>query len=544
MTAHEERTTRITGTPQGDSDEAPIIGIDLGMTSIVAAHVQKGDGAPKIIPTERGQTALASVVSFANPAKPQVGRAARDQITISPERTVTGIKRLLGRTYDCQAVRDLVERVGYKIMSDAEGRAVVSINERVFSPSELAGFILARIKAYASNHIKKQITRAVVAVPAYFNSEQKNAVIKAGELAGIEIVRLVHEPTAVALAYGYDKSEQARVVIIDMGGVRLDISVMEITRNVFDVVATSGDPYLGGANLDTQLVDWILSQIKRQYNLDLTKQPALLVKVRTAAEQAKRELSRYQAVDLQIPLRAEKRTPNTPIAKLRLERKTVEKFAEPVTHRLMGLVRFVLRQRNLTPEEIDDVILVGGATRTPIIHKVIENYFGKAPKFSIAPEEVIALGSALLAESLGREEPIQDKMVESPIGIALSDGRFMKIIDKKAKLPITRRIMIPTTRDNQKAIEVDVFQGEQEELFEANYLGTVLFPGLPENKAGQSKLIVDMTLSEEYLLTINCPDIAEQSFQFVTEGHKELPENTEAVPTFTVAPQPKQLRPE
>ncbi|MEE2900915.1 MAG: Hsp70 family protein [Myxococcota bacterium] len=544
VTGHEERTTRITGGVQADSDDAPIIGIDLGMTSILAAHVQKSDGVPKIIPTERGQTALASVVSFANPAKPQVGRAARDQITISPERTVTGIKRLLGRSHDCQAVRDLVERVGYKIMADGEGRAVVSINERVFSPSELAGFILARIKAYASNHLKKPINRAVVAVPAYFNAEQKNAVIKAGELAGINIVRLVHEPTAVALAYGYDKSEQARIVIIDMGGVRLDISVMEITRNVFDVVATSGDPYLGGANLDTQLVDWILSQIKRQYNLDLTKQPALLVKVRTAAEQAKRELSRYQAVDLQIPLRAEKRTPNTPIAKLRLERKTVEKFAETITHRLMGLVRFVLRQRNLSPEDIDDVILVGGATRTPVIHKVIENYFGKEPKFSIAPEEVIALGSALLAESLGREEPVQDKMVESPIGIALSDGRFMKIIDKKAKLPITRRIMIPTTRDNQKTIEVDFFQGEQEELFDANYLGTILFPGLPEKKAGQSKLIVDMTLSEEYLLTINCPDVGEQSFQFITAGHQSLAENSEVAPTFSVAPNPQQLRPE
>ena len=544
MTGHEERTTRITGGVQPNSDDAPIIGIDLGMTSILAAHVQKSDGVPKIIPTERGQTALASVVSFANPAKPQVGRAARDQITISPERTVTGIKRLLGRSYDCQAVRDLVERVGYKIMADGEGRAVVSINERVFSPSELAGFILARIKAYASNHLKKPITRAVVAVPAYFNAEQKNAVIKAGELAGINIVRLVHEPTAVALAYGYDKSEQARIVIIDMGGVRLDISVMEITRNVFDVVATSGDPYLGGANLDTQLVDWILSQIRRQYNLDLTKQPALLVKVRTAAEQAKRELSRYQAVDLQIPLRAEKRTPNTPIAKLRLERKTVEKFAETITHRLMGLVRFVLRQRNLSPEDIDDVILVGGATRTPVIHKVIESYFGKESKFSIAPEEVIALGSALLAESLGREEPIQDKMVESPIGIALSDGRFMKIIDKKAKLPITRRIMIPTTRDNQKSIEVDFFQGEQEELFDANYLGTILFPGLPEKKAGQAKLIVDMTLSEEYLLTINCPDVGEKSFQFITAGHQNLASDSESAPTFSVAPKPQQLRPD
>jgi molecular chaperone DnaK len=261
------------------------------------------------------------------------------------------------------------------------------------------------------------------------------------------------------------------------------------------------------------------------------------VKVRTAAEQAKRELSRYQAVDLQIPLRAERRTPKTPVAKLRLERRVVEQFAEVITQRMMALVRFVMKQRNLSPEDIDDIILVGGATRTPLVHTVVESFFGKSPRFTVAPEEVIALGAALLADSLSRDEPVEDKIVEVPIGIALSDGRFMKIIDQNAKLPITRRVMIPTTRDNQKNIEVDLFQGTKEELVEANYLGTILFPNIAEEKAGQSKLVVDMTLSDEYLLTINCPKEAatEQTFTFKTAGHKELSEEDPHVPTFAVA---------
>ena len=537
MSEHEEATSRISENILERDNSKTIIGVDLGMTSIVAAYARAGSSPPVIIPTERGQPALASVVSFANPAKPQVGRAARDQITISPERTVTGIKRLLGRRYDCQAVRDLVTKVGYNIVSNEQGDAVVEINGRNFSPSELAGFVLARIKAFASNHLSQEIENAVIAVPAYFNEEQKQAVRQAGELAGLKVARLVHEPTAVALAYGYDKSEQARIIIIDMGGVRLDISVMEITRNVFDIVATSGDPYLGGANLDAHLVDWILNQVRKQYNRDLTQEPALLVKVRTAAEQAKRELSRYQAVDLQIPLRAERRTPQTPIAKLRLERRIVEEFAETITQRMMGLVRFVMKQRNLSPEDIDDVILVGGATRTPLVHTVVEGFFGKPPRFTIAPEEVIAFGAALLADSLSRDEPVEDKVVEVPIGIALSDGRFMKIIDQNAKLPITRRVMIPTTRDNQRNIELDLFQGEQDELVDANYLGTILFPNIPEDKAGQSKLVVDMTLSDEYLLTINCPKQTsnDKPYTFKTAGHKDVTLENPADASFRVA---------
>lgn len=540
LAAHEEPTTRIPGKVAGTKSAPRIIGIDLGMTSIVASYAQASDGPPQIIPTERGQTALSSVVSFAQPTNPQVGRAARDQLTISPELTVTGIKRLLGRKFDCQAVRDLMSRVAYTIVPDENGNAAVSINGRMFSPSELAGFILARIKAFASSHIGEPIEQAVVAVPAYFNEAQKNAVREAGSLAGLNIVRLVHEPTAVALAYAYDKSEQSRIVIIDMGGVRLDISVMEITRNVFDVVATSGDPYLGGANLDTQLVNWILNQVKKLYNRDLTKDSALLVKVRTAAEQAKRELSRYHAVDLQIPLRAEKRTPQTPVAKLRLERKVVEGFAEELTQRMMALVRYVLKQRNITAKDIDDVILVGGATRTPMVHSVVERYFGKAPRFSIAPEDVIALGAGLLADSLSRDEPIEDKIVELPIGIALSDGRFMKIIDKNAKLPITRRVMIPTTRDKQRNIELDLFEGEAQELIDAQYLGTILFPDMPENAAGQSKLVIDMTLSDDYRLTIASDD--QQQFEFKTSQHADRKDKP-IQPAFIVAKGVENLRP-
>ena len=466
-----------------------IIGIDLGMTSVIAAYVPEPGQPPTVIPAEKGQPTLASVVAFKDGARPVVGRAARDMLTTNPALAVTGIKRLLGRNFGSQAVRDLAARVGFTIVAEDDGQAAVQVADRQIRVPEIAGILLDQVRRFAEQHLQETVRGCVIAVPAYFNDVQKSAVRQAAQLAGLEVRKLVHEPTAVALAYGYNKGGDARIVIVDVGGVRLDVSVMEISGNVFDVVATGGDPYLGGANVDARVAQWILASIKKKHGRDLTSEPRLLQKVRTAAEQAKRELSRCRAVDLQIPLSVGTKEKKAKLGLLRLHLSTVEELAQDIVDRVLHTIRRTLSDRGLSASDIDDVILVGGATRMPLLRSQVEGLFGKSARANLPPEEVVALGAALLADSLQRDQRTRSDVVDSSIGIALADGRYMRIIDRDSKLPITRRVMIPTVRDHQRSLEVDLFQGDDEDIIDATYLGTVGLPGgtIGEGRRGEGR---------------------------------------------------------
>ncbi|MEO1334903.1 MAG: Hsp70 family protein [Myxococcota bacterium] len=400
---------------------------------------------------------------------------------------------------------------------------------------EVAGILLDQVRRFAEKHLGETVRHCVIAVPAYFNEVQKNAVREAAQLAGLQVRKLVHEPTAVALAYGYNKGGDARIVIVDVGGVRLDISVMEIAGNVFDVVATSGDPYLGGANIDNRIAEWILANIKKKHGRDLTAEPRLLQKVRTAAEQAKRELSRCRAVDLQIPLSVGTKEKKEKLGLLRLHLSTVEELAHDIVRRVLDTTRRTLSDRGLQVSDIDDVILVGGATRMPLLKQHIEELFGKPARSNLPPEEVVALGAALLADSLRRDHQGELDVVKESIGIALADGRYMRIIDKDSKLPITRRVMIPTVRDQQRSLEVDLFQGDGEDILDATYLGTVVYQHVPSAKAGEAKVIVDMSMDTDRLLKLSSPEEGRdnESFEFQTLGHPNR--KGDPVPFLTVA---------
>jgi molecular chaperone DnaK len=520
------------GTSSPLKPNEPIIGIDLGMTSVIAAWVPAAGQPPQVIPGERNQTALPSVVGFKPGKAPVVGRAAQEMMTTAPAQAVSGIKRLLGRKVTSQAVRDLAQRVGFKIVEGADGEAVIEIDRKRITVPEVAAVLLGQIKQYAETHLNETVTRCVIAVPAYFNEGQKNAVKEAARRAGLDVLKLVHEPTAVALAYGYNKGGDARVVILDMGGIRLDVSVMEITGNVFDVVATGGDAYLGGVVLDARLTEWILSNIKKKFGKDLSQDPALLTKVRTAAEQAKRELTRFKAVDLQIPLTLAKKGQKPEIGALRLTVETLDRLAADLVERVVSLTRNVLSERGLGVQDIDDVLLVGGATRMPLLHTRVTQAFGKPPRSNLPPEEVIALGAGLLADSLKREASGVLEVLKEPIGIALSDGRFMRIIDKDSRLPITRRVMIPTVRDNQRTLEVDLFQGESEDIIDTEYLGTIVYTGIAEAKAGEAKVVVDLVLGQDRILTVTSPEPGrdKEKFQVQTKDSKQKLE-----PRFVVA---------
>jgi molecular chaperone DnaK len=514
-----------------------ILGIDLGMTSVIAAYVPGTGQPPRVIPAEKNLTTLASVVAFKEADRPVVGRSAHDMLTTAPSHTVTGIKRLLGRKAKSQAVRDLAARVGFEIAEGKNGEAVVKIEGREIRIPEVAGILLDQVRRFAEKHLSDTVKQCVIAVPAYFNDVQKAAVKEAAELAGLKVRKLVHEPTAVALAYGYNKGGDARIVIIDMGGIRLDVSVMEIAGNVFDVVATGGDPYLGGANLDAKIAEWILTNIQKKHGRDLTQEPRLLQKVRTAAEQAKRELSRCKAVDLQIPLAVGTKDAKAKLALLRLTVKDVEELGQEIVGRVIETIKRTLSDRGLKVSDIDDVILVGGATQMPLLRRKIEAYFGKDALSNLPPEEVVSLGAALLADSLRREKQAQSDLVKEGIGIALADGRYMRIIDKDSKLPITRRVMIPTVRDNQRTLEVDLFEGDCEDIIEAEYLGTVVYTQIVEAKAGEAKVIVDMALGPDRVLTLSSPEQGRENenYEFKTKGHKSRQGKKGTKSSFAVA---------
>jgi molecular chaperone DnaK len=519
----------------GDSDR--IIGIDLGMTSVISAFVPGSGQAPKVIPAEKNMPTLASVVAFKDGNRPVVGRAAHDMLTTNPAQTVTGIKRLLGRKAKSQAVRDLDARVGYDITEGKNGEAVVKIADKEIRVPEIAGILLDQARRFSEKALGEQVRQAVIAVPAYFNDVQKAAVKEAGELAGLKVRKLVHEPTAVALAYGYNKGGDARIVIVDMGGIRLDVSVMEIAGNVFDVVATGGDPYLGGSNIDARIAEWILANIKKKHGKDLSQEPRLLQKVRTAAEQAKRELARCKAVDLQIPLAVGSKDSKAKVGSLRLHLSTVEELADDIIKRVLDTIKRTLAERSLKVSDIDDVILVGGATRMPLLKNRVEALFGKEARQTIPPEEVVALGAALLADSLRKEKQIAVDVVEEALGIALADGRYMRIIDKDSKLPITRRVMIPTVRDNQRVLELDLFEGDGDEILDVEYLGTVVYREISEAKAGEAKVIVDMALDQDRVLRISTPDPGrdKEVFEFKCEGHKSRKDKKKLRPIFGIA---------
>lgn len=519
------------------ASEGPIIGIDLGMTSVIAAHVPGSGQPPRVIPAEKSLPTLASVVAFKDGGRPVVGRSARDMLTTAPAQTVTGIKRLLGRKASSQAVRDLQARVGFSIIEGKGGEAAVRVGDRDIRVTEVAGILLDQVRRFAEKHLGEPVRQCVIAVPAYFNDTQKAAVRDAAKLAGLKVKKLVHEPTAVALAYGYNKGGDARIVIVDIGGIRLDVSVMEISGNVFDVVATGGDPYLGGANIDTRIAEWILANIKKKHGQDISGEARLLQKVRTAAEQAKRELSRCKAVDLQIPLTVGTRESKAKLGLLRLHLSTVEELGGDIVRRVLDTVRRTLGERGLKPGDVDDVILVGGATRMPLLKSKIERLFGKEPRQTLPPEEVVSLGAALLADSLRRERPTPEDVVERAIGIALADGRYMRIIDKDSRLPITRRVMIPTVRDNQKILELDLFEGDGDDILDAAYLGSIVYRGIGDAKAGEAKVVVDMTLGPDRVLKVTSPESGrdKESFELPAFGHGDRRKDEDPVPRFEVA---------
>ncbi len=503
-----------------------IIGIDLGTTNTCTAFVS--NKIPRVIPTEGGFNTMPSIVAFTEDGRVLVGQSAKDQV--SPERTIYGVKRLLGRQVTSRVVQELRHSFPYHIVPGEKGEAAVEVGGRTYSCSEVQGHILKHIKRYAEIHLGEEIPEAVIAVPAYYNDHQRALVKAAGQLAGWNVRRIINEPTAAALAYGFNRGFDQKILIYDLGGGTFDVSVLELTGNVFQVVATGGELFLGGADFDARVQDWIVGEFKKLTKIDLHESPTAMARVRGAAERAKIELSLLMNTEIRLPNIVDRRGKPTNL-ELVLSRDTLNQLTKDLVARTISVVETLLKASGIDKGAIDEVIPVGGQTRMPLVVDAITNHFGKSPRKGIHPDECVALGAALLGDSLSKIDAITLlDTLSVPIGIADPQGALRLAIDRSVRLPYQTTVEVPTTSDNQTALELELYQGEaQSPVRDCEYLGTLVYNGIPEAPAGAVQVKLDLEMDAEGMLSVTATNSSSGNVQQIRLATVERPRATGAV---------------
>jgi molecular chaperone DnaK len=477
------------------ADKPRIIGIDLGTTNTCVAHVR--NRIPKVVPTERGSLILPSVVALSNKGDLLVGGVAKDQMVTNPRNTIYGAKRLIGRKFESKVVQDLRTYYSYEIIEGPDGTAAVAMGGKVYSLPQISAFVLGHIKTIAEQFLGGPVHDAVITVPAYYNDNQRQAVKEAGALAGFNVRRILNEPTAAALAYGFNRGLDQKILVYDLGGGTFDVSVLQLNSNVFEVVATGGDTFLGGVDFDNRIIDYVLSEFQREHRIDLTKNPIAMQRIKNAAEAAKIDLTLIPNVVIELNFIEEKK--GKPIdLRVPLSREKLNELTFDLVARTFEICDQVLGEKGLGPREIAEIILVGGQSRMPLVQQQIQAHFGKPARKGVHPDECVALGAALLADALGQIDAVTlVDVLSMPIGLALPNGRFRRIIDKNSTIPLTKSFRLPAPKDPaSEFIEMDIFQGESEYIIDDEYLGSLR---VPAQAAGRK---IDFQLSEECLLTV------------------------------------------
>ncbi len=489
------------------AEKSRIIGIDLGTTNTCVAHVR--NRIPKVVPTDRGNLILPSVVALSSKGSMLVGGVAKDQMVTNPKNTIYGAKRLIGRKYESKVVQELRNYYSYDIVPGADGDAAVQLGDKVYSLPQISSFVLAHIKTIAEHFLGGPVTDAVISVPAYYNDNQRQAVKQAGTLAGFNVRRIVNEPTAAALAYGFNRGLDQKILVYDLGGGTFDVSVLQLSGNVFEVVATGGDTFLGGVDFDNRVIDYVLSEIAREHKIDVSQSPEKMQRIKGAAEAAKIDLSLIPNVVIELPCIDESKKGKPIDVRVPLSREKLNELTFDLVSRTFEICDRVLREKSLSPHDIGEVILVGGQSRMPLVQQKIQEHFGKAPRKGVHPDECVALGAALLADSLGQIDAVTlVDVLSMPIGMALNNGRFRRIIDKNATIPLTKSFRLPAPKEpGAEFIEMDIFQGESELIVDNEYLGSLRVPAAA---AGRK---VDFKLDEECLLKVEVE---------LPEGTKEI----------------------